>query len=59
MAVKEEVLSPLIPSSGPPILIGDYTPITVAGEGRVELSNGSFEDVLHVPNISISFLSVY
>jgi hypothetical protein len=39
--------------------MGDDTPITVAGEGRVKLSNGIFENVLHVPNISINPLSVY
>jgi hypothetical protein len=59
MEVKEEVLSSLIPCSRPPILIGDDTPIAVAGEGRVELPNGSFENVLHVPNLFINILSVY
>jgi hypothetical protein len=39
--------------------MGDDTPIEVVGEGRVELPNGSFENVLHVPNISINILSVY
>jgi hypothetical protein len=39
--------------------MGDDTPIAVAGEGRVELHNGSFENVLHVPNLSINILSVY
>jgi hypothetical protein len=59
MVVKEEVLSSLIPCSRPPILIGDDTPIAIAGEGRVELPNGSFENVLHVPNLFINILSVY
>jgi hypothetical protein len=59
MAAKEEVLSSLSPCSRPPILMGDDTPIAIAGEGRVELHNGSFENVLHVPNISIILLSVY
>jgi hypothetical protein len=59
MAVKEEVFTSLSSCSRPPILMGDDTPITVAGKGRVELPNGSFENVLHVPNISINFLSVY
>jgi hypothetical protein len=59
MAVKEEVLSSLIPCSRPPILTGDDTPVVVLGEGRVELHNGSFENVVHVPNISMNLLSVY
>jgi hypothetical protein len=59
MAVKEEVFSSLSPCSIPPILMGDDTPVAVVGEGRVELHNGSFENVLHVPNISMNLLSVY
>jgi hypothetical protein len=59
MAAKEEVFMNLSSCSGPPILMGDDTPTTVAGEGRVELPNGSFENVLQVPNISINLLSVY
>jgi hypothetical protein len=56
---KEEVFSSLSPCSRPPILMGDDTPIAVAGEGRVELHNGSFENVLHVPKFSMNLLSVY
>jgi hypothetical protein len=59
MAAKEEVFSSLSPCSRPPILMGDDTPVAVAGEGRVELHNGSFENVLHVPNLSMNLLSVY
>jgi hypothetical protein len=59
MATKEEVFTSLSSCSGPPILMGDDTPITVAGEGRVELPNGSFENVLHVPKLSINIISVY
>jgi hypothetical protein len=56
MAAKEEVFTSLSSCAGPPILMGDDTPIAVAGEGRVELPNGSFENLLHVPNISINLL---
>jgi hypothetical protein len=42
MAAKDEVFTSLSSCSGPPILMVDDTPIKVAGEGRVELSNGSF-----------------
>jgi hypothetical protein len=59
MAVKEEVFSSLSPCSRPPILMGDDTPTVVEGEGRVELHNGSFENVVHVPKISMNLLSVY
>jgi hypothetical protein len=59
MAVKEEVFSSLIPCSRPPIIMGDDTQVAVAGEGRVELHNGSFENFLHVPKISMNLLSVY
>jgi hypothetical protein len=59
MAVKEEFFSSLIPCSRPPILIGDDTLVAVAREGRVELHNVGFENVLHVPNISMNMVSVY
>ena len=58
MAVKEEFFTSLSSFSRPHILMGDDTPIVVAREGRVELPNGSFENVLHVPKISINLLSV-
>jgi hypothetical protein len=59
MATKDEVFSSLSPCSRPPILMGDDTPVAVAGQGRVELDNGSFENVLHVPKISMNLFSVY
>jgi hypothetical protein len=59
MATKEEVFTSLSSCSRPPILMGDDTPIAVAGEGRVEIPNGIFENVLHVPKISINLLSIY
>jgi hypothetical protein len=59
MATKEEVFSSLSPGSRPPIFMGYDTSVAVAREGRVELHNGSFENVLHVPNLSMNLLSVY
>jgi hypothetical protein len=59
MAAKEEVLSSLSPCSSPPILMGDDTPVAVVGEGRVEVHNGIFENILHVPKLSMNLLSVY
>jgi hypothetical protein len=51
MATKEEVFTSLSSCSRPPILMGYNNLITVAGEGRVELPNGSFETVLHVTKL--------
>jgi hypothetical protein len=59
MEIKEEVFTSLSSCQGPPIITGDNTPVVVAGEGRVELPNGIFENVLHVPNLSMNLLSVY
>jgi hypothetical protein len=59
MAAKEKVFSSLSPCSRPPVFMGNATPIAVAGEGRVELHNDSFENVLHVPKLSMNLLSVY
>jgi hypothetical protein len=39
--------------------MGDDTPVVVAREGRVEFHNGIFENVSHVPNISMNMLFVY
>jgi hypothetical protein len=59
MAAKEEFFASLFSCSKPPIFKGDDTLVAVAGEGRVEFPNGSFENVLHVPKLSINMLSVY
>jgi hypothetical protein len=60
MAVKEEVFTYLISCSRPPILMGYDNPVAAGGEGRVELPNiGNFENVLHVPKLSINMLSFY
>jgi hypothetical protein len=59
MAMKNEVFTYLSSCSRPPILMGDDTPVAIVGEGRVELHNGSFENVLQVPNLSMNLLSIY
>jgi hypothetical protein len=59
MAMKEEFFSSLSPCSRPPILMGDDTLVAVAGEGRVGIHNRIFENVLHVPNLSMNLLLVY
>jgi hypothetical protein len=43
----------------PPILMGYKSPVEVTGKGRIELTNRSFENVLHVPKLSVNILSVY
>jgi hypothetical protein len=59
MASKDDFFSSLSPCSRPLILMGDDTPVVVAGEGRVEIHNDSFENVLHVPKLSMNLLLVY
>jgi hypothetical protein len=59
MAMKEEVFTSLSSCSRPPILMGDDTLVAVVGEGRVELPYGIFENVLHIPKLSINLLSIY
>jgi hypothetical protein len=41
------------------ILMGDNSPVEVTDKGRIELTNKSFGNVLHVPKIFVNILSVY
>jgi hypothetical protein len=59
MAASEAVYSSLDACRGPPILMGDNSCVKVTGKGRIELTNRSFENVLHVPKLSVNLLSVY
>jgi hypothetical protein len=59
MAASKAVYSSLDACKGPPILMEDNSSVEVAGKGRIELTNGSFENVLHVPKLSVNLLSVY
>jgi hypothetical protein len=59
MATSEAVYSSLDACKGPPILMGDNSSVEVTSKGRIELTNGIFENVLHVPKLSINLLSVY
>jgi hypothetical protein len=43
----------------PHIMMGDNSRVEVTGKGRIELTNGSFENVLHVPKLFVNILSVY
>jgi hypothetical protein len=59
MAASKEVYSSLDACKGPPILMGDNSFVEVTDKGRIELTNGSFENVLHIPKLSVHLLSVY
>jgi hypothetical protein len=59
MEATKEVYSSLDACKGPPILMGDNSPVEVTDKGRIELTNGSFENVLHIPKISVNLLSMY
>jgi hypothetical protein len=39
--------------------MGDNSSVEVTSKGRIELTNGNFENVLHVPKLSVNLLSVY
>jgi hypothetical protein len=59
MAARQAIYSSLDACKGPPILMGDNSPVEVTDKGRIELTNGSFENVLHVPKVFVNLLSVY
>jgi hypothetical protein len=59
MESTKEVYSSLDACKGPSIMMGDDSPVEVTEKGRVELTNRSFENVLHVPKISVNIISVY
>jgi hypothetical protein len=59
MVASEAVYSYLDACKGPPILMVDNSSIEVTDKGRIELTNRSFENVLHVPKLSVNLLSVY
>jgi hypothetical protein len=59
MESLEAVYSSLDACKGPHILMGDISFIEVTNKGRIELTNGSFENVLHVPKIFFNLLSMY
>jgi hypothetical protein len=59
MASKKTFYSSLDTCKGHPILMGYDSPVDVTEKGRVQLTNGSFKNVLHVPKLSINILYVY
>jgi hypothetical protein len=59
MDASEAVYSSLDACKSPPILMGDNSFVEVTNKGRIELTNRSFENVLHVPKLSFNLLFVY
>jgi len=59
MAATKEVYSSLDACKGPPILMGHNSPVEVTDKGRIELTNGSFKNVLHVPKLFVNLISMY
>jgi len=59
MVASKVVYSSLDACKGPPILMGDNSYVEVTDKGRIELTNGSFENVLHVPKLSVNLLFMY
>jgi hypothetical protein len=39
--------------------MGDDTSVKVCGKGIVSLEGGYFDNVLHVPSVSMKFISIY
>jgi hypothetical protein len=59
MESTKEFYSSLDACKCPLILMGDDSPVEVTKKGRIELTNESFMNVLHVPKLSVNLLSVY
>jgi hypothetical protein len=59
MDSTKEFYSSLDACKGPTILMGEKSPVEVISKGRIELTNGSFKNVLHIPKLSLNLFSVY
>jgi hypothetical protein len=59
MDSTKSVYSSLDACKGPPIVMGDNSLFEVIDKGRIQLTNRSFENVLHVPKLSFNLLSMY
>jgi hypothetical protein len=59
MDASEAVYSSLDACKVPPILMGNNSSVKVTNKGMIELTNGSFENVLHIPKLSVNLLSMY
>jgi hypothetical protein len=59
MATSKVVYSSLDACKYPPILMGDNSSVEVTSKGRIELTHGSFENVMHVPKLYVNLISMY
>jgi hypothetical protein len=59
MAATKAIYSSLDACKGTPIMMGDNSPVEVTDKGMIELTNESFENVMHVTKIFVNLLSVY
>jgi hypothetical protein len=59
MVASKVIYYSLDACKGPHILMGDNSSFKVTDKGRIELTNGSFNNVFHVPKLSINLLYVY
>jgi hypothetical protein len=59
MVASKELYYSLDASKGPLILMGDNSYVKFINKGRIEFTNGSFKNVLHVPKLSVNLLSMY
>jgi hypothetical protein len=59
MVSKKSVYSSLDACKFPPILMGDNSPVEITDKGRIEFTNKSFKNVLHIPKLSFNLLSMY
>ena len=59
MAKDRAIFSTLNECNTKQIFVGDDRSLSVEGSGTVQVENGHFNDVLCVPSISCSLLSVY
>jgi hypothetical protein len=59
MATSKAIYYSLDACKGPPILMGGKYYVEVIDKGRIELTNERFENVLHVPKLSVNLLFVY
>ena len=59
MASIRYFFSSMYSNSGPSIHMGDDSKILSKGIGRIDLEDGYFNNVLFVPNIAVTLLSIY
>jgi hypothetical protein len=52
MDSSKEIYSSLDACKGPSILMGDNSSVKFTDKGRIELTNGMFENVLYIPKLS-------